>query len=85
MNKDDFIEHLANYLVDTGLQTLTVVQKKSFQTSCISRLVERHFPKNLPKRNGKIEPLLCKACKFTTLQLSKMGYPPERLPRKTSV
>ena len=85
MNKDDFIEHLANYLVDTGLQTLTVVPKKSFQTSSISRLVERHFPKHLPKRNGKIQALLCKACNFTTLQLSKMGYPPERLPCKTSV
>ena len=85
MNKDDFIEHLANYLVDTGLQTLMVVPKKSFQTSSISRLFERHFPKHLPKRNGKIQALLCKACNFTTSQLSKMGYPPERLPHKTSV
>ena len=76
-NKDDFIEHLANYLVDTGLQSLTVVPKKSFQTSSISRLVERHFPKHLPKKKGKIQALLCKACNFTTSQLSKMGYPPE--------
>ena len=31
IKKDDFIEHLANYLVNTGLQTLMVVQKKFFQ------------------------------------------------------
>ena len=85
MNKDDYIEHIANYLVDIGLPTITVPPKKSFHTSSASRLIERHFPKHLPKKKGKIQALLCKACNFTTLQLCKMGYPPERLPRKTSV
>ena len=88
LNKHDFIEHLANHLLETGSETVTVHPKKSFQnfqTSALPRICEQHFPKRLSNKNGKTQPLLCKACNFTSTQLSKTGYPPQRLPRKTTV
>ena len=88
MNKNDFIEHLANHLLETGSETVTLHPKKTFQnlqTSILPRICERHFPKRLSNKNGKTQALLCKACNFTSTQLSKMGYPPQRLPRKTTV
>ena len=88
MNKHDFIEHVAHHLLDTGLETVTVHPKKTFQnfqTSILARTCERHFPKKIPMRNGKTQALRCKACNVTNSQLSKMGYQAQRLPRKTTV
>ena len=85
MNKHDYIEHLADYLVNTGVETVSVHPKRTLQTSTLSRLSDRHFPKHLPLRNGKTKALLCKACNFTSVQLSKLGYPPQPVPRKTTV
>ena len=48
MSKHDYIEHIANYLVESSLQTITTLPKRSFNHNSAERLNERHFPKHIP-------------------------------------
>ena len=81
MTKQDFIEYIANYLIETGAPEATCMpQKATFYPPSNIRLNERHFPKKIHKKHG----LLCRACNFTSSQLAKMGMPSIHLKRKTT-
>ena len=81
LRKHDYIEYIANYLVETSCQTLTSVPRRSFNPSSLEKLTERHFPKRIPLRNGTLQGKICRSCNFTHSQISSMGYPPQTLPR----
>ena len=85
LRKHDYIEYIANYLVETSCQTLTSVPRRSFNPSSLGRLTERHFPKRIPLRNGKLQVKICRSCNFTRSQISSMGYPPQTLPRRSTI
>ena len=85
MSKHDYIEYIANYLVDTGYPTLTCVPRRTFNPSNVERLTERHFPKRIPLRNGKLQGIVCRACNFTRSQITAMGYASQNLSRKTTI
>ena len=80
MRKNDFIEHIASYLVESSFQGVTCLPQRTITSNpCTSRLLERHFPKRIVDgRNGH----LCRACNFTKNQLVKLGFPPVHLNRK---
>ena len=82
MQKQDFIEYIASYLIETSYETVTCLPQRTIASNpCPSRLVERHFPKRIPDcKNGH----LCRACNFTKNQLVKLGFPPLHLNRKTT-
>ena len=82
MQMQDFIEYIASYLIETSYETVTCLPQRTIASNiCPSRLVERHFPKQIPDRkNGH----LCRACNFTKNQLVKLGVPPLHLNRKTT-
>ena len=84
LSKDEFIEYIASNLVDSGFPELTSVPRKMFNPSSLSRLSDRHFPKRIPMRSGKLQPALCRACNFTRSQISGMGFGPQMLSRKTT-
>ena len=83
--KHDYIEYIANYLVETGAPTLTCVPHRTFNPSFVERLTERHFPKRIPLRNGKLQGILCRACNFTRSQIVALGHVPQNLPHKTTI
>ena len=85
LSKHDYIEYIANYLVDTGSPTLTCVPRRTFNPSNIERLTERHFPKRIPLRNGKLQGIVCRACNFTRSQITAMGYASQNVSRKTTI
>ena len=85
LSKHDYIEYIANYLVDTGTETLTCVPRRTFNPSNLERLTERHFPKHIPLRNGKLQGIVCRACNFTRSQITTMGFAAQNLPRKTTI
>ena len=43
--KHEYIEHIANYLVESATRTLTSVPRRTFNPSTDERLTQRHFPK----------------------------------------
>ena len=55
LRKHNYIEYIANYLVETSCQTLISVPRRSFNPSSLGRLTERHFPKQIPLRNGNLQ------------------------------
>ena len=85
LSKHDYIEYIANYLVDTGSPTLTCVPRRTFNPSNLERLTERHFPKRIPLRNGKLQGIVCRACNFTKSQITTMGFASGNLSRKTTI
>ena len=85
LRKHDYIEYIANYLVETSCQTLTSVPRRSFNPSSLGRLTERHFPKWIPLQNGKLQVKICRSCNFTHSQISSMGYPPQTLPHRSTI
>ena len=85
LRKYDYIEYIANYLVETGAPTLTCVPRRTFNLSSDRRLTERHFPKRIPLRNGKLQGIMCRACNFTSSQIVAMGHAPQNLPRRTTI
>ena len=84
MCKEYYVEYLANWLVDSSVEGITCRPKRNFNPSSLSRLVERHFPKKIPVRQGKVQGIMCKACNFPKHDLMKMGHPEARISRKTS-
>ena len=85
LHKHDYIEYIANYLVKIASSTLTCVPRRVFNPSNLERLTERHFPKCIPLRNGKLQGIVCRACNFTRSQMAAMGHPPQNLPHKTTI
>ena len=81
MGKQDFIEYIATYLVETSIQHVSLPGCSTFSQDSNSRLVERHFPKKIG--NGK-NGLLCQACNFSPAQLSKLGLVGVRVKCKTT-
>ena len=84
MSKHDYIEYIVNYCVNESVEGATCIPKRAFNPSTDARLRDRHFPKKIPVRNGKVQGIMCKACNFTRAQLIKLGYSGETLPRKTT-
>ena len=85
MPKHDYIEYIANYLVEVSVEGATFIPKCIFDPSLQMRLTERHFPKKISIRNGKVHGILCRACNFTHMQLIKFGHLGETLPCKTTI
>ena len=86
MCKDDYVEYIANWLVDTSVEGITCRPKKQFNRASSARLVDRHFPQKKPVRQGtKVQGIMCKACNFTRKQLTEMGHPEAVVPKKTSI
>ena len=85
LRKHDYIEYIANYMAETGAPTLTCVPRRTFNPSSVEQLTERHFPKWIPLRNGKLQGILCKACNFKRSQIAAIGHAPQNLPRKTKI
>ena len=85
MSKHDYIEYIANYLVEISVEGTTCIPKRIFNPSSQMRLTERHFPKKIPIRNGKVNGILCRACNFTHAQLIKFGHSGETLHCKTTI
>ena len=85
LRKHDYIEYIANYLVETGAPTLTCVPQRIFNPSSVERLTERHFPKRISLRNGKLQGILCRACNFMRSQVAAVGDVPQNLPHKTTI
>ena len=85
LSKHDYIEYIANYLVDTGYPTLTCVPRRTFNPSNVERLTERHFPKRIPLRNGKLQGIVCRVCNFTKSQITNMGFASHSLSCKTTI
>ena len=66
LSKDDFLEHIANYLLKSGSEGATCLPKHStfIHTQC-SCLTECHFIQNYTKDNGrKVHPIQCAGCNF---------------------
>ena len=59
MSKHDYIEYIANYLVEISVEGATCILKHIFNPSSQMRLTERHFPKKIPIHNGKVNGILC--------------------------
>ena len=85
LRKHDYIEYIANYLVETGAPTLTCIPRRTFNPSLVERLTEGHFPKCIPLQNGKLPGILCRACNFTSSQIVAIGHTPQNLPCKTTI
>ena len=85
LRKHEYIEHIANYLVESATPTLTSVPRRTFNPSTDERLTQRHFPKRIPLRNGKLQGILCRACNFTRSQMVALGHAPQNLPRKSTI
>ena len=77
LRKHNYIEYIANYLVEIASSTLTCVPRRVFNPSNLERLTERHFPKHIPLRNDKLQGIVCRACNFTRSQMASMGHPPQ--------
>ena len=81
MAKQDFIEYIATYLVETSICHVSLPGHSTFSPDSSSRLVERHFPQKIGNsKNG----LLCRACNFTPSQLSNQGLGGVQMKRKTT-
>ena len=81
MTKQEFIEYIANYLVETGARNASLLpQRATFNTPSDLRLVERHFPSKTDKKHG----VLCRACNFTPRELSRTGFPCVNMKRRTT-
>ena len=85
MSKHDYIEYIANYLVEISVEGATCIPKRIFNPSSQMRLTERHFRRKMPIRNGKVNSILCRACNFMHTQLIKFGHSGETLHRKTTL
>ena len=59
MSKHDYIEYIANYLVEISFEGAICIPKRIFNPSSQMRLTERHFPKKIPIHNGKVNGILC--------------------------
>ena len=88
LSKDDFLEHIANYLLESGSEGATCLPKHStfIHTQCAC-LTECHFIQNYTKNNGsKVHPVQCAGCNFTKAQMAKYGmHNNDKLPRKTTM
>ena len=88
LSKDNFLEHIANYLLKSGSEGATCLPKHStfIHTQC-SHLTECHFIQNYTKNNGsKVHPIQCAGCNFTKAQMAKYGmHNNDKLPRKTTM
>ena len=60
MSKHDYIEYIANYLVEASVKGATCIPKCIFNLSSQMTLTERHFPKKIPIRNGKVQGIVCR-------------------------
>ena len=85
MSKHDYIEYIVNYLVETSVEGATCIPKHIFNQSSQMRLTERHFPKKIPIRNGKVQGIVCRTCNFTCSQMIKFGHSGETLSSKTTI
>ena len=48
MHKQDFIEYIASYLIETSYETVTCLPQRTMASNpSPSRLVGRHFPKRI--------------------------------------
>lgn len=81
MDKQDYIEHIASYLVDSSVNHATSLpQRISYPSVSNDRLLGKHFPEKNPSKHGQ----MCRACNFTPAQLSQMGVTGIELKRKTT-
>ena len=82
MQKHEYIEYIATYLVESSFPGVSNLPQRTVASNpCVSRLIERHFPKKISDgKNGH----LCRACNFTKNQLVKLGFIPVDLKRKTT-
>ena len=88
LSKDDFLEHIANYLLKSGTEGATCLPKYStLIPTQYSHLTERHFIQNYTKNNGsKVHPVQCAGCNFTKAQMAKYGmHTNDKLPWKTTM
>ena len=53
MSKHDYIEYIANYLVEISVEGATCIPKRIFNPSSQMRLTERHFLKKYPFVMGR--------------------------------
>ena len=60
MSKHDYIEYIANYLVEASVEGATCLPKCIFNPSSQMRLTERHFPKKYLFVMGKYKELCAK-------------------------
>ena len=88
LSKDDFLEHIANYLLKSGSEGATCLPKHStfIHTQC-SHLTECHFIQKFTKDNGsKVHPVQCAGCNFTKAQMAKYSmHDNAKLPWKTTM
>ena len=88
LSKDDFLEHIANYLLESGSEGATCLPKHStfIHTQC-SCLTECHFIQNYTIDNGcKGHPVQCVGCNFTKVQMAKYSMDDNaKLPWKTTM
>ena len=81
MAKQDFIEYIATYLVEMSIGHVSLPGHSTFSHDSNARLVERHFPQKIGYgKNG----LLCRACNFSPMQLTKLGLGGVKLKHKTT-
>ena len=88
LSKDDFLEHIANYLLESGTEGAMCLPKRStFIPTQYSHLTERHFIQNYTKNDAsKVHPVQCAGCNFTKAQMAKYGmHTNDKLPRKATM
>ena len=88
LSKDDFLEHIANYLLESGTEGATCLPKCStLIPTQYSHLTECHFIQNYTKNDGsKVHPVQCAGCNFAKAQMAKYGmHTNDKLPWKTTM
>ena len=82
---DTFMEELAKSLIDSSLQSRTVVVSRQLSPKPphnTYRLHERHFPAPIGKTTTKSGSKKCAVCNFGKKQIVSKGYTGVKLPRK---
>ena len=81
MAKQDFIEYIATYLVETSIGHVSLLGRSTFSHDSNSRFSGKAFSQKIGYgKNG----LLCQACNFSPMQLTKLGLGGFKLKRKTT-
>ena len=75
LSKDDFLEHIANYLLKSATEdAMCLLKCSTLIPTQYSHLTERHFIQNYTKNDGsKVHPVQCAGCNFTKAQMAKYG------------
>ena len=82
---DTFMEQLAKSLIDSSLQSRTIVVSKQLSPKPphhATHLHERHFPSPIGKTATKSGSKKCSVCNFGKKQIVSNGYTGVKLPRK---